>query len=53
MALCRFAAGPGGIALQRDLQSCLTRKTKTTTISQPVCAIVFPTDHFIKEIIFS
>jgi len=22
-ALCRFAAGPGGIALLRDLQSCL------------------------------
>jgi hypothetical protein len=29
MALCRFAAGPGGIALQRDLQSDLTRKQKT------------------------
>jgi hypothetical protein len=28
-ALYRYAAGPGGIALQRDLQSGLTRKRKT------------------------
>jgi hypothetical protein len=33
-ALCRFAAGPGGIALQRDLQSCLARNAKqNSTIS--------------------
>jgi hypothetical protein len=27
-ALCRFAVGPGSIALQRDLQSGLARKQK-------------------------